>query len=104
MTGCISLAQQLQVSSSAVSLSIANGFVLQNHFFDIHVFDAPRSQLIDKLCELAEESGVATAEEIKPMISMIKDSPKANPGTPMSQVCLSEQSQKGYQPTHGLRG
>ena len=56
-------------------------------FFDTAVFDMPRSQVIDKLCKLAEETETAKAEEMRPLISMVTNTDKKNPGTPMNQVC-----------------
>ena len=56
-------------------------------FFDTAVFDMPRSQVIDKLCKLAEETGTAKPEEMRPLISMVTNTEKKNPGTPMNQVC-----------------
>jgi hypothetical protein len=55
-------------------------------FYDVTVFDMPRSQVIDKLCKLAEETGTAKAEDMRPLISMVTNSEKKNPGTPMNQA------------------
>uniref|UniRef100_A0A061S123 Thioredoxin-like protein n=1 Tax=Tetraselmis sp. GSL018 TaxID=582737 RepID=A0A061S123_9CHLO len=81
----------------------------QDNFYDAQTFDMTRNQIVDKLAALAAESGAASAEEVKAMISMVANSDKKNAGTQVTQdikyyVKFARQNGIHVSPTCTLNG
>mmetsp|Transcript_38212 Transcript_38212/g.107996 ORF Transcript_38212/g.107996 Transcript_38212/m.107996 type:complete len:205 (-) Transcript_38212:155-769(-) len=81
----------------------------ESEFFDSVAFDAPRSQLIERLDKLASACGAAAPSAVKKAISMLEGTGLKNPGTGTTQdlkwyVKFSRQNGIHVSPTTMLNG